>query len=558
MLWACLLLRVSHSFPVLRGSRDDRMKTRNRIISDDEEEREKENNGGGRRNNQRKRKRISYIEDHYADEGGREEDEEDNEQLGPSAQSTRHQRAQVNRMHVTCGGKEGILDVEKLGRSEDCIQCESHWFSPSAFEDFAGKGFWKKWKSTIFHKDKPLQTLFEKGILTTQGYNRRRTDTTKPKNFLLSISDSESSSEVIEIQSEEELEDDDVLDEDWVPSREELVPELEKGEEEEEEEEGADGGEAEDEDVPAVTDNGKANNVFEEMETHLILSTSARSALQPAVVVLKRLRKTESDRQSSCTQHSQESWCQPLEEGTQSEEEREHDGSAIDDVYTTANIQTDTCQMSGIQEERSKRDKGKDGQTEIKTETGNSPRSASATSSKPDTVNKPVDTPSISGHTANASVTGTQTAEHCGKKEEEQKRKEHLDTSSSEADVQPSATVNVRDATSNTTTTQDESTEATRDSTKPQRAPVDDPGHTGATTCGRDEAQLQVMNQDTRDPQTARASDTEGGPSSRRSASINLDTLDLDQLKREKIKMQMKVLKLQEEYYTLKIQEFRK
>ncbi|XP_022619675.1 uncharacterized protein LOC111235499 isoform X3 [Seriola dumerili] len=196
-------------------------------------------------------------------------------------------------------------------------------------------------------------------------------------------------------------------------------------------------GEAEDE---AVTDN--------ETETHLIISTSARSALQPAVVVLKRLGKTESDQQSSCTQHSQE---------------------------------------------------------------------------------------------------------HCGKKEEEQKRKEHLDVSSSEADVQPSATVNVRDATSNTATTQDESTEATRDSTKPPRAPVDDPAHTGATTCGRDEAQLH-----TRDPQTARASDKEGGPSSRRSASINLDTLDLDQLKREKIKMQMKVLKLQEEYYTLKIQEFRK
>ncbi|XP_022619673.1 uncharacterized protein LOC111235499 isoform X1 [Seriola dumerili] len=237
-------------------------------------------------------------------------------------------------------------------------------------------------------------------------------------------------------------------------------------------------GEAEDE---AVTDN--------ETETHLIISTSARSALQPAVVVLKRLGKTESDQQSSCTQHSQESWCQPLDEGTQSEEEIWHNGSAIDDPYITAAIQTDTCQMS----------------------------------------------------------------EHCGKKEEEQKRKEHLDVSSSEADVQPSATVNVRDATSNTATTQDESTEATRDSTKPPRAPVDDPAHTGATTCGRDEAQLH-----TRDPQTARASDKEGGPSSRRSASINLDTLDLDQLKREKIKMQMKVLKLQEEYYTLKIQEFRK
>lgn len=42
------------------------------------------------------------------------------------------------------------------------------------------------------------------------------------------------------------------------------------------------------------------------------------------------------------------------------------------------------------------------------------------------------------------------------------------------------------------------------------------------------------------------------------SAGIDLDTMDLDQLKKEKIKMQIKVLKLQEEYYTMKVQGFRK
>uniref|UniRef100_UPI0037E79690 neurofilament medium polypeptide-like isoform X2 n=1 Tax=Semicossyphus pulcher TaxID=241346 RepID=UPI0037E79690 len=44
------------------------------------------------------------------------------------------------------------------------------------------------------------------------------------------------------------------------------------------------------------------------------------------------------------------------------------------------------------------------------------------------------------------------------------------------------------------------------------------------------------------------------GPSS----SCYLDTLDTEQLKREKIKMQMKVLKLQEEYFTLKIKKHKK
>ncbi|XP_039466991.1 DNA ligase 1-like isoform X2 [Oreochromis aureus] len=42
------------------------------------------------------------------------------------------------------------------------------------------------------------------------------------------------------------------------------------------------------------------------------------------------------------------------------------------------------------------------------------------------------------------------------------------------------------------------------------------------------------------------------------SASSGLNTMDLDQLKREKIKMEVKVLKLKEEYYTLKIKELKK
>lgn len=63
-----------------------------------------------------------------------------------------------------------------------------------------------------------------------------------------------------------------------------------------------------------------------------------------------------------------------------------------------------------------------------------------------------------------------------------------------------------------------------------------------------------------RAPQTSQASDitqssdTVQAPSSR----CDLDTMDLDQLRREKIKMQIKVLQLQEEYYTQKIKELKK
>ncbi|XP_067426504.1 ubiquitin carboxyl-terminal hydrolase 7-like isoform X2 [Thunnus thynnus] len=58
-------------------------------------------------------------------------------------------------------------------------------------------------------------------------------------------------------------------------------------------------------------------------------------------------------------------------------------------------------------------------------------------------------------------------------------------------------------------------------------------------------------------PQTVQVSDVLEGPSSGPFAGFNLDRMDLDQLKREKIKMQLKVLKLQEEYYTLQIKKFK-
>lgn len=42
-------------------------------------------------------------------------------------------------------------------------------------------------------------------------------------------------------------------------------------------------------------------------------------------------------------------------------------------------------------------------------------------------------------------------------------------------------------------------------------------------------------------------------PSPPASAGCDLDTMDLHQLKREKLKMQIKVLRLQEEYYARKL-----
>ncbi|XP_015234052.1 PREDICTED: uncharacterized protein LOC107087150 isoform X2 [Cyprinodon variegatus] len=77
---------------------------------------------------------------------------------------------------VTCENKEGVMDLKKLERGENCIECEGLWFTPPAFEDLAGKGSCKKWKRTIFHEGRPLGHFFSEGILSTVGYLRRRSE----------------------------------------------------------------------------------------------------------------------------------------------------------------------------------------------------------------------------------------------------------------------------------------------------------------------------------------------------------------------------------------------
>ncbi|XP_014846978.1 PREDICTED: uncharacterized protein LOC106920467 [Poecilia mexicana] len=74
---------------------------------------------------------------------------------------------------VTCENKEGVMDIEKLKKGENCIECRGLWFTPPAFEEFAGRGACKKWKNSICHEGRPLTHWFAKGILSTTGYQRR-------------------------------------------------------------------------------------------------------------------------------------------------------------------------------------------------------------------------------------------------------------------------------------------------------------------------------------------------------------------------------------------------
>ncbi|KAG7239466.1 hypothetical protein INR49_028937 [Caranx melampygus] len=378
---------------------------RRRIFSDSEEEEEEDR---GRRNSLRKGKRITYYtfdedEDESSEEEEEEEDQEHSEQLGPSTKLQHHNQG-PQELPVTCGVKKGHLDVEKLAKGGDCILCEGHWFSPPAFETFAGKKQSRKWKSSIFYKGEPLQKLFDNGMLTTKSYKRRNSATTKPQKILSSDVESEISSEASETDSGQ-TEKDDLHDNDWLPEKgEEERQGAESGGEDhmtEEEEDKIDEGKMEDESVPAVTDEDD-NNVCEDMETDLISSTCGTMA---ARVLLKRLEEEETECESSCPEPEQP-------------------------------------------------------------EEGHSP--------------------------------------------------------------------------------------------KPLSEQADNPTDTDATTNDHEAAQIQMMNQETRNPQPTRSPDMEEVSSSRCSAGINLDTMDLDQLKKEKIKMQIKVLKLQEQYYTMKVQGFRK
>ncbi|XP_016320709.1 nuclear body protein SP140-like protein isoform X3 [Sinocyclocheilus anshuiensis] len=68
---------------------------------------------------------------------------------------------------VTCGDKDGVLHVVKYNDMEKCIFSEGQWFKPNEFERFGGKERNKKWKTSIFYDNIPLQKHIEAGRLSS-------------------------------------------------------------------------------------------------------------------------------------------------------------------------------------------------------------------------------------------------------------------------------------------------------------------------------------------------------------------------------------------------------
>ncbi|KAM3597335.1 uncharacterized protein V6R79_003231 [Siganus canaliculatus] len=193
------------------------------IILDDIDEEDKREGGRDEHRSRKINLRIKktrYTEDD-GDDDVEEEDMEEDEESGPSTQNIHSHKENksipaksIGLLAVTCGNKSGIMDVDMLQRGEDCIRYNDEWISPPAFEELGGKASSKKWKSTIFYEDKPLQFWFKQGHLTTRGYKRRSNGIPKQIQTPPSPPTSDSSSE--------ESEPDDVNDDNGSPKRQKL------------------------------------------------------------------------------------------------------------------------------------------------------------------------------------------------------------------------------------------------------------------------------------------------------------------------------------------------
>ncbi|XP_042073797.1 uncharacterized protein LOC102301947 isoform X3 [Haplochromis burtoni] len=118
----------------------------------------------------RKRWRVEYNETSDGEDEEEEEEEENRKTWKTEG---------IPFLSVICGTTEGILDCEKLEKSKACIEYKGKWYNPPSFEILAGKGSSKKWKATIFYDDQPLEYWIKKDYLKTEGYRKGRSKTRK-------------------------------------------------------------------------------------------------------------------------------------------------------------------------------------------------------------------------------------------------------------------------------------------------------------------------------------------------------------------------------------------
>ncbi|KAL1277765.1 hypothetical protein QQF64_024438 [Cirrhinus molitorella] len=110
-----------------------------------------------------------------------------------------------SQLPVTCGYKEGVLDLKKYYDKQKCIFSEDQWFKPTEFERFGMKEKNKKWRISILCNGIPLQHLIEDGFLPATNFKKSSARDAKKKKSHVGLKKQE---------SHEKVEDNQVIDDD--------------------------------------------------------------------------------------------------------------------------------------------------------------------------------------------------------------------------------------------------------------------------------------------------------------------------------------------------------
>ncbi|XP_061567828.1 uncharacterized protein LOC133422003 isoform X2 [Cololabis saira] len=491
-----------------------------------------------RRRSVREKKKVIYAADEE-DEMDCSNDSEEEEHHSLHTSGNRF-------LPVTCGSEKGKLDVEKFERGEVCIECEGCWFSPGSFELLCGKQSNKNWKTSILHEDKPLKFWIEKGCLSTKGF--KKIFERKGKKMQLSGSASETTyEEDPETQISKESDADDPKNGRGPPVSRELSREAE-----EEEKDG---------------ENGKK---------WMDPAAKARALKKGLKVVMSRLPSIITHQTGCMTSPPKVKLLETLDEDANCEGETEKgsdEDKTMDFTEATPDKPSDSTiakdDNEGNGEEFMESNERENGESRPGTETAVSESVSSSISPENQTEDKGPMSPSA-GSSPNPVVTeedsdladneneGAEVEMSDCKQENQAKRKERLDVLESE-DTETSCATGKRLKTSSESTDQD-LFEPLCLPISPVSVLEECPSEDDAdvTISDLEATQLQVTMSDTRSPAPIVAPDCSRPSPARLSSSSEDDTMDMNQLKKEITCMQLKVLKLQEEYYTLKLTKMKK
>ncbi|CAJ1075960.1 uncharacterized protein LOC110003510 [Xyrichtys novacula] len=464
----------------------------------------------------KKNKKKKQVDDGDKKNGDNDEKEEEDEEK--SEQSLQNPEV----LAVTCGNIKGIFYVEKCNSGEKCIKCKDQWFYPLEFEKFGGRGSSKNWKASIRHENKPLRFWIEQGTLIIKELKNKETGASKQEKSLSSKYTSDSS-------SEEDAEEEDAQDEDWLPDSDKVVPREEKSTEPESKR-----GDSEEEEEKM--ESGEVEGTETELSSpEKILTPVLRKV---AIVVLKRL--SEKDCLTNSTNHSEaDSQCDAVGEDTQDEEEGQFTTPKADEEPS---VVSDSA--GDVNGEESEEEVSQDGEI---VDNGKKDVDPQDEEEGQFTTPKADEDPSVVSDSA---------GDVNGEESEEDLPQDGEQADDGKNDVDPG----FEDELKLEIPGGENGKESTKEKgdvppVEPQSTPVACELNNTDTPPFSQTIKLVRSFQASQEPQV---SDMVAGTVPDLPINCNLDKMDLDELKREKLKMQVKVLKLQEEYYTRKIKDQKK